>query len=147
MTTASRIREVISLIDEVQRARPDAKIIVSMRPQQLAALTASLGQAGIHPSELARWDLDDLSYVDAEALAVQVLGPDVNPALVGRLAAVGRDCPLLIVVGAALIGRGMLDPARLVSSDPLRSEIMAAFRKALTGDPGEGDPGNPAGDP
>ena len=70
----------------------------------------------------------------------QALGPDVNPALAGRLAGVGRDCPLLIVVGAALIGRGKLDPARLESGDPLRSEIMAAFRKALTGDPGEGDP-------
>jgi transcriptional regulator with XRE-family HTH domain len=132
--------EVISLIYGMQRARPDAKIIVSMRPQQLAALTASLGQAGIHPSELARCDMDDLSYVDAEALAGQALGPDVNPALAGRLAGVGRDCPLLIVVGAALIRRGMLDPARLESDDPLRSEIMVAFRKALTGDPAEGDP-------
>ena len=132
--------EVISLIDGVQRARPDAKIIVSMRPQQVAALTASLGQAGIHPSELARWDIDDLSYIDAEALAGQALGPDVNPVLAGRLAGVGRDCPLLIVVGAALIRRGILDPARLESDDPLRSEIMAAFRKALTGDPVDDDP-------
>ena len=132
--------EVISLIDGVQRSRPDAKIILSMRPQQPAAFTASLGQAGIHPSELARWDLDDLSYVDAEALAAQALGPNVNPALAGRLAAIGRDCPLLIVVGAVLIGRGLLDPRQLESGDPLRCEIMAAFRKALAGGPGEGDP-------
>lgn len=132
--------EVISLIDGVQRARPDARILVSLRPQQLPALTASLGQAGVHPSELARWDLGDLSYADAEALASEALGPDAVLAVARRLAVVGLDCPLLIVVGAGLIRRGVLDPARLESGDPLRSEIMAAFRRALTGDPAEGSP-------
>lgn len=132
--------EVIGFIDGLQRSRPDAKIIVSVRPQQAAALAVSLGQAGIHPSELARWDLDDLSYADAEALAGQALAPVVNPALAGRFASAGRDCPLLIVVGAALLKRGMLDPAHLEADDTLRSEIMRAFRKALTGSPVEGDP-------
>ena len=42
------------------------------------------------------------------------------------------DCPLVIVVAAALIRRGSLDPARLPGSDSIRAEIMEAFRDAMT---------------
>jgi transcriptional regulator with XRE-family HTH domain len=137
---ASDRSEITGVIDGVRRARPDAKIILSLRPQGLAQLAADLREAGIHPAALPRWELDDLSYVDAEALAQEVLGRDAHPALAARLARMAPDCPLLIVVGAALINRGLLNPTRLESGAPIRSEIMTAFRKAVTADPAEGSP-------
>jgi hypothetical protein len=54
------------------------------------------------------------------------------PALAEWLGAVAADCPLLIVAAAALIRRGLLDPARLPGSDRIRAEIVEAFRDAMT---------------
>jgi transcriptional regulator with XRE-family HTH domain len=128
------------IIGGIQRTRPNAKILLSLRPQGLGQLAADLRQVGLHPSELPSWTLDDLKVAEAEALAQEILGQKANPAVVRRLAAVAPDCPLLIVVGATLIKRGQLDPGLLESSDSIRAEILTRFRDVVVADPTVGDP-------
>ncbi len=129
-----------AIIGGIRRARPNAKVLLSLRPQGLGQLAADLRQVGLHPSDLPSWTLDDLLAAEAEALAQEILGHGANPAVVRRLAAVAPDCPLLIVVGATLIKRGHLDPALLESSDSIRMEILTRFRDAVVADPTVGDP-------
>jgi len=129
-----------TIIGGIRRARPNAKILLSLRPQGLGQLAADLRQVGLHPSDLPSWTLDDLLTTEAETLAQQILGQQANPAVVRRLAAIASDCPLLIVVGATLIKRGQLDPGLLESSDSIRMEILTRFRDAVVADPTVGDP-------
>ena len=66
------------------------------------------------------------------ALAREALGEGARPGLAEWLGRIAPDCPLIIVVAAALISRGSVDPARLHGSDRIRVEIMQAFRDAMT---------------
>ncbi len=123
-----------ALIGGIQRVRPNAKILLSLRPQGLGQLTADLRQVGVHPSEIPSWTLNDLKHSEAERLAGEILGPDVNRAVIQRLGAVAPDCPLLVVVGATLIKRKQLDPRLLESSDSIRMEILTRFRDVVVTD-------------
>jgi len=120
-----------SVIREIRRARPGAKIILSLRPQGRGQLRADLREIGLHPSDVREWTLNDLELAAAEALAAEALGSHANPALQQQLAILAPDCPLLIVVGGALIDRGRLNPTLLASGAAFREEIMAAFRDAI----------------
>ncbi len=132
--------DTAAIIGGIHHARPNAKVLFSLRPQGLGQLAADLRQVGLHPSELPSWTLDDLQVAEAEALAQEILGKDANLAIVRRLAAIAPDCPLLIVVGAMLIRRGQLDPGLLESSDSIRMEILTRFRDVVVAEPTVGDP-------
>jgi transcriptional regulator with XRE-family HTH domain len=129
------------VIRGIRRARPGAKVILSLRPQGLARLRADLREAGLHRSEIPEWRLDDLDFAAAEALAAEALGPRAGGALPRQLAALAADCPLLIAVGGTLISEGHLDPARLASGAAFREEIITAFRDAITEPDSAVDPG------
>lgn len=129
-----------AVLGGVQRFRPGARVLLALRPYGQAQLASDLRTVGLHPSEVPSWRLDDLKTDAAVALARAALGPEASSAVVQQLAAVGADCPLLIVVAARLISRGKLDPARLEGSGHLRDEILEAFRKAMIADPASGDP-------
>lgn len=115
----------------IRRARAGAKVILALRPQGRGQLRADLRDIGLHPSDVREWRLDDLELAAAEALAAEALGPHASAALSRQLAVLATDCPLLIVVGGALIDRGRLDPAGMVSGAVFRDEIMTAFRDAV----------------
>lgn len=131
--------EISTIISSIRRVRPHAKVILSLRPQGLAQLAADLRQIGLHPSEIPSWNIGDLKASEAEELARTVIGPEGSPWVVQRLSAIAPDCPLLIVVGATLISRGVLDATRLESSDSIRSEIMDRFGEFLVPNATNGD--------
>lgn len=128
--------DVAALIAGIQRFRPNAKVLLSSRPYGLPQLHSDLRQVGVHPSEVPKWELGDLTIADAESLAREVLGPDLGPRLAPRLAELASDCPLLIVVGAALITKGQLAPDRLERSPDIRAEILRTFGAAVAEAPG-----------
>src|SRR6266508_3534037 len=131
---------IAALLGGIHRVRPDAAILLSLRPHGLGRLAADLSRVGLHPSELSSWTIDDLTRAEAETLAEEILGTGANRAVIQRLGAVAPDCPLLIVVGATLIKRGHLDPGLLESSDSIRTEILTRFHDAVVADPPMGDP-------
>jgi transcriptional regulator with XRE-family HTH domain len=124
----------------VLRRRPDARIVISVRPHALADLQNALRRVGIYPDDCFTVLIEELSVPDAVALAREALGKGARPGLAEWLGAVAPDCPLIIVVAAALISRGSIDPALLYASDGIRVEIMQAFRDAMTAGVDTGDP-------
>lgn len=127
--------DLAPLLAGVMSRNPHAKIILGLRPYGLGQLSSDLRQLGLHPTDLPRWDLDDLSVQDSESLADQALGSASSPALVRRLARISSDCPLVTVVAGVLIERGQLDPTCLEHEDTVRSEVLRAFRDVLVADP------------
>ncbi|MET7425039.1 AAA family ATPase [Dactylosporangium sp. NPDC005555] len=126
---------VANTIAGILRVRPGTRILLSARPYGLVYLHRNLRTAGLHPTEVPHWQLPDLTGTAATDLAEVVLGEGHDPDVARRLAAIGRDCPLLIVVGGSLIRTGNLDAARVGTDDLLRDEVMDRFATVLTSDP------------
>ncbi len=131
--------DIATALVAITRLRPDAQVLLALRPYGLGPLTSELRRLGLHPSEVPTWELSDLADEDAEALARQALGPGWPDLLVRRLGRLTADCPLITVVGGVLIRRGQLDPACLDHEETIRTEILRAFRDALVADPLSGD--------
>ncbi|WP_246842902.1 restriction endonuclease [Allokutzneria sp. NRRL B-24872] len=133
--------DTAAIIAGIERFRPTAKVLLSLRPYGLPQLHTDLRPLGVHPSEVSVQELTDLTAREAERLARTILGPDSQEHVATWLAEMAADCPLLIVVGAQLIARGVLDPARFDASDDIRAEILSLFGDIVAGTPGtsEGD--------
>ncbi|MER6590350.1 hypothetical protein ABT214_00475 [Micromonospora purpureochromogenes] len=125
----------------IRRARPTAKILLATRPYGVDHLLKDLRVAGLHRTDVPHWRLEDLPLAEATDLAGAVLGAGHDEDVARRLAAIGRDCPLIIVVGGGLIRQGKLDADRVTNDGLLRDEVMANFAKALTADAAVAEPG------
>lgn len=132
---------VATMVVGIRRARPTARILLSTRPYGVDHLLKDLRAAGLHRTDVPHWRLEDLPFAEATDLAGAVLGAGYDEDVVRRLAAIGRDCPLIIVVGGGLIRQGKLDADRVTNDDLLRDEVMANFAKALTADAAVAEPG------
>ncbi len=132
--------DIAELVAGVSRTRPTASFLLALRPYGLAQLASDLRRVGLHPTDFPSWELEDLKDDDAEKLAREILGPGFNEGIVRRLASLTTDCPLITVVGAGLIKRGLLSPGRLELADSIRAEILSAFRDAVVADPTASDP-------
>ena len=121
------------LLGSVLRARPKARILLALRPYGWPASLNALRPLGLHSSDVATVELPDLPRAAAEELAEAVLPSDARN-LASYLAAIGTDCPLLIVVGAGLVRRGELDPQELASSPAMAEEILRRFSMVIAGD-------------
>jgi hypothetical protein len=95
-------------IEDVARATANAKsirLLVATRPQALEALQSQLSKSGYaenleDPLRLRRWSPEDI-----HKLAEEVLAPEQR-AQAPRLAQLADRCPLLVVLGGALINSG-----------------------------------------
>jgi len=132
--------DAAAIAQGVLRIRSDAQVVISVRPYALADLQNALRRVGIYPDDCLMVAVDELSVPDAVVLAREALGEGARPGLAEWLGGIAPDCPLIIVVAAALISRGSVDPARLYASDRIRVEIMQAFRDAMTAGVDTGDP-------
>lgn len=107
-------------------------LLLACRPHGLAGVRSSLQRAGYdstHVLELSPfWDL---GAAGARRLAEQVLGHGGPQA--ERLAQVSRDCPLVTVVGGALLREKRLEPARLERDEEFRAAVLARFRDEMLG--------------
>ena len=129
------------LLRSIAQRNPKAKVLISLRPYGMGPLASALRTIGLHPTDLPRWDLTDLTDEDAEALAGEALGEAATETLVRRLAHLTADCPLITVVGGVLISRDQLDPACLDHEDSVREEILRAFADVLVADPVQAESG------
>jgi transcriptional regulator with XRE-family HTH domain len=129
-----------AIVHGVLRRRPDAHIVISVRPYALADLENGLRGIGLYPEDCVQVRLNELAPVHAQSLAAEALGDNGNSWIAEWLGSVSPDCPLIIVVAAELSRRGSLDLVRLQGSPRMRSEIMDAFRDAMTAGADVGDP-------
>lgn len=119
------------IVQRVLRERPNARILISLRPYAKQSLQGALQPIGLHPRDIHEWTLSDLSFEDAEALAREALGPEYGQQAVSMLAGATADCPLITVIGGRLIRRGQLDAGLLGHGDEIRAEVLRAYRDAL----------------
>ncbi|MGA5887034.1 hypothetical protein ACPCK4_32385 [Streptomyces cellulosae] len=121
------------IIASVQDANGTANVLLSLRPYGVAHTRRALAQASTHTSEALLVEIGDLEFDDALSLAGEILDEAVR-GYAPRLATAARDCPLLIVTGAALINSGSLDPRGFEGDEQLHLELTDRLAEALTAD-------------
>ncbi len=125
---------LLDTIAGIQRARPDAMVVLSLRPRVVEHWCRRLGIATESAVDLTV-KVGDLSIPDAEALARLALGEnEAEERIVELLARAGYDCPLIIVLGSHLYREGNVSRLDLASRDGLRQEVLKAFADSLTSD-------------
>lgn len=132
--------DIAEMIAGITRVNSKAKILLAMRPYGFSQLAYDLRRVAVHPSELPTWTIEDLKLSEAEELALNVLEGRGSQAIAQRLAHLTHDCPLVTVVGAGLIKRGLLDPGKLERDNSI-TDILRAFRDALVVNLAKGEPG------
>lgn len=128
------------IVGDILRRSPLTKILLSLRPLGIDSLRSQLRPLGISVGELPRLDLTDLSRDDAEALAIEALGPEWPRQLAERLGYLTADCPFITVVAGVLIRRGLLDPTCVDHEDRIRETVLDTFYDVVVADPISGDP-------
>jgi transcriptional regulator with XRE-family HTH domain len=129
--TTTSVGKILAAVRDVN---PAANVLLALRPYGLAYSRRELALAGIHASEAPVIEVGDLTFDDASNLAREALNVS-SSRFAARLAAAARDCPLLIVTGAALINRGDLDPHSFEGDVRLRTELTDRLADALTVEP------------
>jgi hypothetical protein len=132
-----RGNDVAALLAVMQQRTHPLKVILSARPQGVDHLNSLMNQAGVDEREIARvGTLSDLSREETKELARQALGKE-HEYLVDRLVAATRDCPLVTVVGAQLLGQYAVDPRLLDQHDDFRQSVLTKFQDILIGQSGD----------
>ncbi|MFJ3642751.1 hypothetical protein ACIPRD_23720 [Streptomyces sp. NPDC090108] len=125
------------IVSGVRSVNASANVLLSLRPYGMTHARRALARAGLHVSEATVVEIGGLEFDDALSLASEILDEAVQRHA-PRLAAAARDCPLLIVTGAALINAGALDPQRFEGGEQLHLELTDRLAEALTADPVSG---------
>ena len=119
-----------TVIEDVARAIANARsirLLVATRPQALEALQSQLSKSGYaekleDPLRLRRWSPEDILK-----LAEEVLAPEQR-AQAARLAALADRCPLLVVLGGALINSGAW-PEAMKGQEAFRERVFKSFKE------------------
>ncbi|MEV4226991.1 helix-turn-helix domain-containing protein [Streptomyces bobili] len=122
-----------TLLSQLRRQRPEAKILLAARPYGLPAVRDALRSLGIDHTAIPTWPLRDLSTMEATSLAAEALGA-VKGHLAPRLAHAAKDCPLLLVVGAVQIRDGHLSSSVLQTDEQIRQQLADAFLRTAIPD-------------
>ncbi|MFE2381101.1 P-loop NTPase [Streptomyces misionensis] len=125
------------VVSGVHSVNASANVLLCLRPYGVAHARRALARSGLHLSEATVAEIGDLDFDDALSLASEILAEAVR-LHAPRLAAAARDCPLLIVTGAALINSGALDPQRFEGDEQLHLELTDRLAEALTANPASG---------
>jgi len=113
-----------------RRIRQRLKLLFSTRPGATSNFLRSLRRM-IAESEILEFpELSDLTALQAEKLAEEVLGPPYS-ANAKRLAEIAGRSPLVIVAGGRLIAAGKVDLARLTSDTEFRKAVFDRFLDEL----------------
>ena len=131
--------DVKVVVSDILSARPEASILIALRPYARTLLAADLQQLGARIEDIPQVQLSELTQSDAEALAIEALGLEWPRHLGERLGYLTRDCPFITVVAGTLIRRKLLDPRCVDHEDTVRREILKTFRDVLIADPISGE--------
>ncbi len=130
---AHRREEDIAVLLAFVKQHCTIKLIVSCRPYGVEYLQVILRQSGIDSRQIKRLDeLKELSRDDVKALASQALG-EKYANLVGKLATVTKDCPLVTVVGGRLLAEKSILPSLLERDEDFQYDVLTRFRDTFLG--------------
>ncbi len=105
------------------------KLVLSLRPGPHEAINRELFDAGFDTSEVQEPPaMENLTDKESLQLAQEALGKEFAN-YTPFLYEASRDCPLVAVIGGALIRKGAVSPASLASHANIRSRVFESLRK------------------
>ncbi|MEU1891190.1 helix-turn-helix domain-containing protein [Streptomyces pristinaespiralis] len=127
-----RSDDLAMVVTGVLQVRPRARVVIATRPYGRHVVQQALRVAKVDEHEVPRWDLSALRFVEAYALASEVLG-EGNEHAARVVAHVTADSPLLLVSAASAVRRGDLDVSTLHSHIDVHQLLLDVFvRSALS---------------
>ncbi len=123
---AHRLDQVLGQVASAASKSKSIRLLVATRPQAREAVNSQLFQNGyaeriLKPLELPRWSRGEI-----ESLAHNVLNSS-KQLHVPRLAALADRCPLLVVLGGALINSGSI-PEAMTNEETFRELVFKGFQ-------------------
>lgn len=128
-----RQSETATFLALLREGEGQGRAILALRPHAEEAMRARLAEAGIDPRAIVTVRLDDLDREELRALAAQALGPTARPEWVARLAHLGRDSPLVILVAGRLLASRRVPLGLLEREADFRSEVLDRFADVILG--------------
>lgn len=130
-----RTDDLPAVLSGVLRTRPQARVLLALRPYGAPVLRESLRRCGLDESSVRQWSLAPLAVGEARQLAEEVLGP--GHALATRyLGSITADSPLLLVRTAEAVRDGHLSLPRLQADPHVRKLLLETLAaSALAGSP------------
>lgn len=138
---AHNIESISSIVGQLRRQRPRAKLLIATRPDSKNKLEDEIAELNITSRSLLPWTLEDLPPDDALSLAAGLLNRPTNDPTVRQLAAISADCPFIAVAAADLIEHDELSGRTFQSSRDLRTKVSKYLVKRSAG------PGSLSGQP
>ena len=122
----------LSILFAIARKR-SIKLLLSFRPYALESINSHLISAKFDVNEIRDFGIiKDMDNKEIKDLASQVLGQE-NANFVDQLVAVGRDSPLVIVVGGRLIREKKVNPNLFVLRSDFKRAVLEKFQEFLLG--------------
>jgi len=122
----------LSILFAIARKR-SIKLLLSFRPYASERINSQLISAKFDVDEIKDFGIiEDMNSEEIKDLAFEVLG-DENALLVDQLVAVGRDSPLVIVVGGRLIKERKVNPDLFVHCIDFKRAVLEKFQEFLLG--------------
>lgn len=131
---AHRSASVRDILAFAYMATTSIKILLTTRPFSLDHLLEETRHAGFDLRDVKIFSrLQPLLSEDRHTLAREVLGPNVNEAIVHRLAGISRDAPVVATIGGVLVRERRIDPATLPTDREFEDAIRRGFRDTAEG--------------
>src|SRR6266850_5855234 len=124
---AHRLGAAIEDIARTTAQNETIRLLIATRPQAQEAVTSQLYKSGYaerleQPIKLPRWKQEEM-----QALAESVLEPEFR-LQAAQLAHLADRCPLLVVIGGALINSGPF-PEAMTSEETFRQRVFKSFKE------------------
>jgi hypothetical protein len=127
-------REDLSTLFTMAQQYPDrVKLILSIRPQGLDYVRATLTQGGFDPREVDIIpEIKELNRDELEELGRRVLGKD-HQQFLEPLIQVAKDSPLVLVIGGRLLAEDKINPAMVERHSEFQMAVFDRFQDVLFG--------------
>jgi transcriptional regulator with XRE-family HTH domain len=119
----SRNDNIRQIVEGVYGQRPNANVVATIREEDIDRF-----QQKVPGFQIIKVKVGDLSRTEARLLAHGVIGDGADDVAVNALAAIGYDCPLLIMLGGQMVRDRRLDPRYSQPRRELAQEIMKQYR-------------------
>ncbi|NQE06102.1 hypothetical protein C5S32_09555 [ANME-1 cluster archaeon GoMg1] len=130
---AHRREDLSTLFTMTQQYSDRVKLILSIRPQGLDYVRATLTGGGFDPREVESIpEVGELNRDELEELGREVLGKD-HQQFLGPLIQVAKDSPLVLVIGGRLLAEDKINPAMLERHSDFQRVVFDRFQDVLIG--------------
>lgn len=124
-----------AIFHSIARFSRPPKILITTRPYALHLIRGEAASQGLELGDSGMTELEGLGVDRAEEVAREILTTKGGPLeAASHIARITHDSPFALIVGSYLVATRRIDPATLNNVEEFRSQLLARFRDAVTGD-------------